>query len=516
MHLRCLASIIIVGGLAIQPNPAIAANSEEACQRLEQALVDHEALSLEQSPSLVEIPPLPTFCQVRGKAAEHIGFEMRLPLANEWNQKFVMAGCGGFCGQVLPDKPGYSNSINESLKQGYAVLAHDSGHQTASNADTRWARQGNGDALELWAHRALPELMGVAEQVLSTYYEETPTRRYFSGCSNGGRLGLIAAQRYPHLFDAIAAGGPILDLSGNAGVQGAWMIQHIQTNHGKSLLDPQQLEGLIQHVRQQCDALDGVSDGVVADPDRCLLDLSPLACSHAPTAHCLADEQLQSIRALYRGAHEGERSLFPGLPPGSEHLWPIWVTGRDGQPSWGQLAGQGFLDIYRQAPVDQSANALEVDVVAEAQAMAGSPVAMMANATDPDLSEFINAGGKLLIWHGWADPLILPQRTVAYFDEAQATHDGAQAFTDHVRLFMVPGHGHCWEAPGLAPDLFDPVAAIDTWMDGDETISHIIARDQIDPDMTEATALLCPHPLRARHHQGPIDQAASYRCELLE
>ena len=123
------------------------------------------------------------------------------------------------------------------------------------------------------------------------------------------------------------------------------------------------------------------------------------------------------------------------------------------------------------------------------------------------------AGGKLLIWHGWADPLILPQRTVSYFEEAVRANGGAAALTENARLFMVPGHGHCWEAPGLAPDLFDPVEVLEAWVEKNRGPDHIIARDQLDPGDATATALLCPYPQRALHDgRGPTDSAASYRC----
>jgi feruloyl esterase len=119
----------------------------------------------------------------------------------------------------------------------------------------------------------------------------------------------------------------------------------------------------------------------------------------------------------------------------------------------------------------------------------------------------------LLIWHGWADPLILPQRTVRYFEEAVRANGGAAALTDNARLFMVPGHGHCWEAPGLAPDLFDPVEVLEAWVEKNRGPDHIIARDQLDPRDATATALLCPYPQRALNDgRGPTDSAASYRC----
>lgn len=471
--------------------------------------------TLNGTPSLVtDNAELPAYCQVRGIAVDRIQFELRLPLAEAWNGGFLLAGCGGFCGQLLPDKPGHSNTINPSLKRGYAAMAHDSGHQTDSSADTNWARGDDPLTLELWAHRLLPELVEVANELVTAYYQQPPSRRLFSGCSNGGRLGLIAAQRYPELFDGIAAGGPILDLSGNAGVQGAWMIQQAWMANGLPRFTAAQIERLAQQVLSSCQAQQGVLGAFIAHPDRCQPDLSVLDCAADDSPGCLQGDQLMRIAALYRGAHDGDSVLFPGLPPGSEHLWPFWITGQSGNPAWGALAAQGFLDIYRSMPPGQSVSALDIDVVAEAQAMADSPLARMANAIDADLSRWRAVDGKLLVWHGWADPLISPQRTIRYFEEAAIDNGGAEALSEHARLFMVAGHGHCWEASGLAPDLFDPVQVLEEWIEQGEAPKAIVAGDHFNPRQVSATALLCPHPQHAVHDgRGPKDRAESYRCE---
>jgi len=500
--------------LILNPARALGASSDEsACNALVQALARIQELTLETAPALTQTAGLPVFCKVRGQSAGKVGFEMRLPLKAAWNGSFLLAGCGGFCGQLLPDKPGYSNSINASLKRGYAAMAQDSGHQADSTASTDWARSGDQQAIDLWAHRVLPELVALGNSIMAAYYKREPARRYFSGCSNGGRLGLIAAQRYPDLFDGIAAGGPILDLSGNAGVQGAWMIQQAWHRDGRPRFTTDQIQALQQHVLTQCDRNDGLEDGLIAAPGACRPDLTGLDCKNAEAESCFDSNQLTRIRALYQGAHTDAGPLFPGLPAGSEHLWPFWITGDNGRPAWGALAAQGFLDIYRQVPAGEHVNPADIGVVEEATAMAAAPLAVHANATEPDLSGLRAAGSKLLLWHGWADPLILPQRTASYFEDAIQENGGADVLREHARLFMVPGHGHCWEAPGLAPDLFDPLQILEDWVEQGIAPDHIIARDQLDPAEATATARLCPYPQRSIHDgQGSTARAAGYRC----
>ena len=178
-----------------------------------------EGVVFSVAPAWVESGELPTYCRVSGSIDGRVNFEMRLP--ETWSGRFLMAGCGGFCGELLPDKPGHSNAINEALKRGYAGISHDSGHQ-AKSWETHWAT--DPEALALWAHKILPVVAGVGTQLATSLYGQSPRYKYFSGCSNGGRLGLQAAQRYPELFDGIAAGAGIFELSGIAGLWGNWLI----------------------------------------------------------------------------------------------------------------------------------------------------------------------------------------------------------------------------------------------------------------------------------------------------
>jgi len=119
------------------------------------------------------------------------------------------------------------------------------------------------------------------------------------------------------------------------------MIQQAWTAAGEPRFTPLQTERLAAHVREACDVLDGLQDNLIASPEQCQPDLSALLCTENPSPGCFSEDQLQRVTALYRGAANGEQQLFPSLPPGSEHLWPFWITGRDGQPTWNaQTCGQ--------------------------------------------------------------------------------------------------------------------------------------------------------------------------------
>ena len=217
---------------------------------------------------------MPAYCHIEGEIAETIGFAMRVPA--HWNHKLVVAGCGGFCGAVIADKPGMSNSINAALKDGFAAITTDSGHQGKS-WDTQWAI-GNPELLRLFAGAWMPLTVTVAQNVLQTIRQKKPENTYFSGCSNGGRLGLYAAQHYPDLFDGIAAGGAIMDLSGNAGLHGLWLLQTTRDKSLQPVIDAQKLPFLAKQVLVQCDALDGLHDGIINQPQLCKPKLAHLQC----------------------------------------------------------------------------------------------------------------------------------------------------------------------------------------------------------------------------------------------
>ncbi len=449
---------------------------------------------------------LPDYCQLQGQIAGRVGFIMRLP-TNQWNGKFAVTGCGGFCGSLRPDKTGYSNSINESLRLGYAVIQTDGGHR-AKSWDTDWAI-GDDAALQLYAGAWMPLAVAAGNALLQHYYRDRPGRTYFSGCSNGGRLGMYAAQRYPDLFDGIAAGGAIFDLTGNAGIHGMWKLQSTHDENGRAIIDQAKLPLLAAHVMQQCDSMDGVADNVVSRPTLCKPELDSLRCATSATKDCFTSAELTAIGRLYQGATVDGKQLFPGIPPGSEKLWPQWVVGSDEQPAWGTRASEGNLRLTYEIPTDRPFNPLAYNLADERDNL--QRLAPVLNATDPDLSAFAAAGGKLFYYHGLADPLILAGRARQYHDEAVAVM-GKEKLDQTARFFMVPGHGHCWEKPGQVADDFNPLAIIDHWVESGKPPDYVVAK-LANPDATkQQTRKLCPYPLVATFFGGDSDKAENYRC----
>lgn len=449
---------------------------------------------------------MPAFCQLEGRIAGRVGFIMRLP-ARDWNGKFVVTGCGGFCGSLQPEKTGYSNSINESLKQGYAVIQTDGGHR-AESWETDWAL-GDDTALDLYAGAWLPPAVASGRSLVQAYYSDVPRRTYFSGCSNGGRLGLFAAQRYPGLFDGIAAGGGIFDLTGNAGVHGLWLLQSTRDDLGSAVIDAGKIPLLVRHVMAQCDALDGVGDGVVSRPDLCQPESDKLLCATDNGGDCFTRRELAAIKRLYQGATVDGLQQYPGLSPGSEALWPHWITGTDDQRRWGELAAEGNLRMTYGILSSEPFNPHDYDLAAELENL--QRLAPRLNATDPDLSAFARAGGKLFYYHGLADPLILPGRARQYYEEVVATL-GQSRVEEFARFVMVPGHGHCWEQPGRVADDFNPLVVIDRWVESGQAPDYVLAVQKNAHGKVLRTRKLCPLPRVARFLGGDPAAADNYRC----
>jgi len=446
---------------------------------------------------------LPPFCRVamtlRPGPKSDVKAEVWLPVSG-WNGKLQVVGNGGFAGTV-----GY-RAMATALANGYAAASTDTGH-TGPAANT-FATE---DATLDFAYRAIHETAVAAKLAVDGFYGAAPKFSYFNGCSTGGRQALTAAQRYPDDFNGIVGGAPAIFTTKQAFGQ-IWFYQAIAVGDGA--LPKEKLPLIHEAVLAACDGLDGATDGVLENPLACTFDPGVLACKPGPSASlgagpsttlgtspnpsCLTPPQVESVRKIYAGASRattGEK-IFPGLERGSELGWsPVPVS----------YAVDYFKHVVFKNPSwDPTALNFAGDV-AEAYPAAHQ----IFDANDPRLGAFTSRGGKLLMYQGWAEPGIPPGHIVNYYAKVKEQTAGAASA---VRLFMVPGMGHCGGGDGAST--FDMVAALDRWMETG-TAPEQIPASRVRGGKTDRTRPLCAYPRYARYAgTGSMDDAANFSCVM--
>jgi feruloyl esterase len=255
-----------------------------------------------------------------------------------------------------------------------------------------------------------------------------------------------------------------------------------------------------------CDALDGVKDGIISDPRRCRFDPATLACKGADAADCLTEPQVVQVRKIYDGARNprtGER-IYSGWERGSEFLdaspigsWAGYFVGKE-EParlefwrSW----------LFHDATWDPRSFDFDKDLAFADRALP------QVDSMDANLTPFKQRHGKLLMYYGWADPVVPPEEGIRYYESVERMTPGAR---DFVRLFMVPGMGHCGGGPG--PDTFDALGRLDHWVTERTALDQVIASHLTDGKV-DRTRLLCAWPLVAKWKKsGSTDDAASFEC----
>jgi feruloyl esterase len=447
-------------------------------------------------PSLTNLPP---FCRVgaeiRPTPDSRIRFEVWMP-ATGWNGKFMGVGNGGWSGEI------WYPFMGGALRDNYATASTDTGHQ-GSFKDASFAL-GHPEKVVDFGYRAVHEMTVKAKAIIAAYYGDAPKFSYWQGCSSGGKQGLKEAQRFPNDYDGVIAGAPA-NYWTHLSSSGVWIWQ---ANHGRDaqVLSKEKLQVLHKAALDLCDSQDGVADGVIDNPQSCHFDPETLRCKGAATASCLTGPEIEAAKKIYEGPtnpRTGEQ-VFPGLEPGSELGW--WMYGSGSDPP---IAASHFRYLVFK---DSSWNAGKLNFDSDI-ALADTMDAGLISATDPNLKEFFAHGGKLIMYHGWTDPLIAPRNTADYYESVlRSNKAGAK---NSVRLFMAPGMDHC--AGGAGPSLFNMTTALTDWVEHGNAPEMILATHLPDgasaahgPDRTRP---LCAYPRVAKYKgTGSTDKANSFVC----
>jgi feruloyl esterase len=485
------------GGDDDDPATPSVATAEQACSALSGKTL--AAATVTAAATVAASGPAPVYCRVAATIAPQLNLELRLP--QQWNGKLYYGGGGGYNG-AIPDLSG--NNLT-ALQQGYATVNSDSGH--SGNLLSAAFALNDTYAANLFGSLSIPTVTSSAKEMLQAAYGKAPDRSYFEGCSNGGREALMAAERNPNLFDGIISRAPAYNWVG-------FMGQFNRT--AKALAAPggqfnaAKLALLAKSVRDACDANDGITDGVVSNPQACSFDPAVLRCAAgADTGDtCLSDAQLVVVSSWTSPASwAGGTYSNPGwaLSGNEDDLgaWPVWVTGGGNVQGALQylfqdttvknyLARDPAANSLTYAPWDQNQNALYA-------------LAALNDATNPDIRPFINSGAKLILWHGGNDAALSVNSTAEYVANMRNAV-GTTSADASTRFYVAPGVDHCGGGPGA--DTSDLLAALDQWVTKSVAPGTLTAEKRDAAGAVTFARPLCQHPQYPRY-TGPANDAAA-------
>ena len=455
----------------------------------------------------------PAHCRVTGLLSPEIAFEVSLPA--KWNGRFYMIGNGGHAGEALDD-PGRVVQRNQALELGFAFAQTNTGHDARKEPGASFVMSNPQKAID-YAWRAVHLTATTAKAITKDYYGKPISRAYWNSCSNGGRQGLIEAQRFPDDFDGIVANAPWVDQTGFT-IGAMWNQKALSA----APVTPAKLALVADKVMAKCDAIDGLKDGLIDDPRKCDFDPArdvPACAAGTDDADCLTPAQAEAIAKVYSGPISNGKPYFPGYMPGSEAVTPglfgggtgsgwlnvIVSTQPDAKPADFNLAENTMRYLVHKPPQpDYDYKTFDFD----------RDVHMLdewskeADAKNPDLSKFRKHRGKLIMTYGWADSILQPMAGVNYYERA-VEKNGSNTM-DFFRLFMVPGMAHC--GGGVGPDRHDPMTAMINWVEKSKAPDSMVASRVVNNQVVR-TRPLCPYPQVARYSgQGSIDEAANFHC----
>jgi hypothetical protein len=494
---------------------------------------------------------VPAHCELSGVLRERSGafgqryairFHVRLPTA--WNKRFFFQGGGGTNGEVGNALGLLAPGVAPALVQGFAVVSQDSGHDNATNTD---ASRGGATAFGFdaqaradYGHASLQPVAQAAKAMIATYYQSGARFSYFVGCSKGGAEGMAITQRYPEEFDGVLASAPGFSLP-RAALAQAWDVQTLaqstELTTAQSLaraFSDADLSLASNAVLAACDADDGLVDGIVGAFEQCprkkvSRELLRLQCPQGKTAECLSSSQIVALERVHAGPVDASgRALYSDWPWDvgiASREWRMWKLGSAdaAMPALNITLGGASLPavfttppaLVRDDPEAQLAFLRAFDFSRDARRIYATDAQFPHSAWEDisarsiDLSRFRARGGKLIVPHGVSDAVFSINDTLAWYREVDQRAGGAAA--NFVRVFPVPGMGHC--AGGPATDRYDAFGALMNWVERGEAPDHIIAQAGPASPWPGRQRPLCAYPKVARYKgSGSVELAENFGC----
>lgn len=527
---RLLLATWAIPWLLVMASPAHAAS----CEGLAALQLPHTTIRSVQTvaagqftnPDKTRQADLPAFCRVvadvKTAPDSDINVEVWLPVEH-WTRVFHADGNGGFAGSLSVGYPG----MEAALRRGYATATTDMGTAPATVL--------NGDALighprkwKDWGLLSTHVMTLTGKAITKAYYGEDARRAYFTGCSTGGQQGLIEAQYYPGDYDGILIGAPVIDRTwGHALALWDWQAANLEPGHK---LSTEKLALLHKAVLADCagKANGLASDPFLADPSACRFDPASILCKAAETGACLTPGEVETARAYYSGPvdRSGRRTYF-GWPYGSEGPgggWDFLESPPNNEPAFDGLFKWVFGASWDWRAFDFARDMPRVDTVLGPD---------LNGAMKGDMDAFRARGGKLIIYQGWADTLVAPDQTLAFYARLARRYGGTAKLQSFARLFMAPGMKHCGGGDG--PDVFnsagfgggkpptqtprdDLFVALSRWVEDGAAPSEVVATKYVDAVPSKGVVMqrpLCAWPKKAWYRgQGDTNSAASFVCAV--
>jgi feruloyl esterase len=485
-----------------------------------------------EGPSNLGFPRIPTdlpyscALKINVTSSNQSFYRFGLFLPATWNKRFLAVGNGGFAGGIN------WLDMGVGVRYGFASMSTDTGHNSTSG-DISWALD-NDERKKDFGFRAIHGSAVLAKQIIQQYYGTPAVYSYYSGCSTGGRQGLKEAQLYPETFDGLLIGAP------------AWWTSHLQTwttwlgalnlpQDSPSHIPTTLFSVIGAEVSKQCDAVDGVRDGIISRPEKCNVQLDALLCGTPGVnlSACLTADQLLTARKIYADYIAEGKFAFPGLEISSEAQWAVLLGGKE-PSALGTQYEQFFLFNDPNWPF-QSYN---------------DSIVWLADKVDPgdcsadgyDLSPFKSRGGKIIMYHGQSDGLIPTRSTTFYYEQVAKLMGGIDNLLPWFRFFLVPGLQHCsgtavdapwyfagpnqagslgtgtFSTPGFRDSKHDSLLALMSWVENGTVVDEIVATTWTTSVRPESGTLrqrpLCPYPkISTWNGQVDINDASNWACE---
>ena len=479
------------------------------------------------APGREKQPDFPAFCRVvalvQPSPDSDIGVEVWLP-SDRWERVFHGNGNGGYGGSLVA---GYAG-MEAGLRRGYASATTDMGTAPASGL--------NGDPLighpqkwKDWGMLSTHVMTVTGKAIAKVFYGEDAKRSYFTGCSTGGQQGLIEAQYYADDYDGILVGAPVINRTWGHAVA-IWDYSSANLLPGHKLSDAK-LQTLHKAVVSTCGAKSNglATDPFVSDPLACEFDPAKLTCKGADSDSCLTTSEVQTAKDFYSGpVNRTGQATYYGWEPGSESAgrsgWGFTQAAPNGEPAFDGLFKWVFGPAWDWRKFDFDRDMQKVDAEL-------GPA--LNGVTRGNIDSFQARGGKLVMYQGWADTLVAPAQTLAFYEKLEKKFGGAKKVQEFARLFMAPGVMHCGGGDG--PSAFnstggglskppsdkpeeDIFAATIHWVEDGVAPAQVVATKYVDGTPAKGIALkrpLCAYPKKAWYKgSGDTNDAGNFSCSV--